>query len=128
MESDEAGEQDDFDPENPPVEPWYSVRCVIRFDDGGPTSTYEERITLWRAPSPDEALEMAEAEVAVYVGELDHAEYTGFAQSFNLFAGHTIGHGDEIFSLMRDSDLDPEDYLDTFFDTGAEHQGSLDDR
>jgi hypothetical protein len=116
-----------FDPENPPVEPWYAVRCVIRSTDGGPTSTYEERITLWRAPSPDEAIELAEAEAADYSASLEHAEYTGFAQSFNLFVGDTVGHGDEVFSLMRDSELDTEDYLDAFFDTGAEHQGVLDE-
>ena len=27
-----------FDPDDPPVEPWYAVRCVIRFADGGPTT------------------------------------------------------------------------------------------
>lgn len=117
-----------FDPENLPVEPWYAVRCVFKYSDAGPpTNTYEERITLWRAPSPDAALELAEAEATRYSESLDHAEYTGFAQSFNLFVGDTIGHGDEVFSLMRDSDLDAEDYLDVFFDTGAEHQGVIDE-
>jgi len=111
----------------PAAEPWYAVRCVFRLDDGGPTSTYEERITLWRAPSADEAIEMAEAEAVGYAEALEHAEYTGFAQSFNLFVGDAVGHGDEVFSLMRDSELDTEDYLDAFFDTGAEHQGVLDE-
>jgi hypothetical protein len=115
-----------FDPENPPVEPWYAVRCVIRGAISGPTTTYEERITLWRAPSADEAIELAEAEAIEYGEALGDAEYTGFAQSFNLFVGDTVGHGDEVFSLMRDSELDTEDYLDAFFDTGTEHQGVLD--
>lgn len=115
------------DPENLPVEPWYAVRAVIRFNDGEPTSTYEERITLWRAPSADEAIELAEAEATNYAESLEHAEYTGFAQSFSLFLGDSVGHGDEVFSLMRDSDLDTDDYLDAFFDTGAEHQGLLDE-
>ena len=39
----------------------------------------------------------------------------------------TTADGAEIFSLMRDSDLDPEDYLDTFFDTGEEHESHGDD-
>jgi hypothetical protein len=30
--------------------------------------------------------------------------------------------GCEIFSLVRQSDLDPGGYLDTFFDTGREQQ------
>lgn len=33
-----------------------------------------------------------------------------------------VGHGVEVFSLMRDSDLASEDYISRFFDTGAEHQ------
>jgi hypothetical protein len=33
--------------------------------------------------------------------------------------------GAEIFSLMRDSDLAPEDYLDSFFDTGTEGQRTM---
>ena len=33
-------------------------------------------------------------------------------------------HGAEVFSLMRDSDQAPADYLSSFFDTGREHQGA----
>jgi hypothetical protein len=32
------------------------------------------------------------------------------------------GHGAEVFSLMRDSPLDAQSYLDTHVDTGAERQ------
>ncbi|MFC0019029.1 hypothetical protein AAFN60_04080 [Roseibacillus persicicus] len=33
-----------------------------------------------------------------------------------------IPQGCEIFSLLRESDLEPEEYLDRFFDTGEERQ------
>lgn len=33
--------------------------------------------------------------------------------------------GAEVFSLMRDSDLEPDDYLDAFFSTGNERQGDV---
>ena len=36
-----------------------------------------------------------------------------------------LGDGAEVFSLMRDSDLTPHEYLDHFFDTGDERQGPL---
>jgi hypothetical protein len=36
------------------------------------------------------------------------------------------GSGVEVFSLIRDSDLPPKEYLDQFFDTGTEHQGKTD--
>jgi hypothetical protein len=111
-----------------PSEPWYAVRCVIRTAENrpwGPTdltpgvSAYEERITLWRASSPEEAIARAEAEAK------DHAEtlgdtYVGLAQLYHLF--DSPGDGAEVFSLIRDSPLDPDEYLDRFFDTGHERQ------
>lgn len=33
--------------------------------------------------------------------------------------------GSELFSLIRDSSLSPEAYVDHFFDTGSEHQGTM---
>ncbi|SCG64273.1 hypothetical protein GA0070213_10871 [Micromonospora humi] len=35
------------------------------------------------------------------------------------------GHGAEVYSLMRDSDLPAGAYLTRFFDTGDERQGTL---
>jgi hypothetical protein len=40
---------------------WFSVRCLFATDAAAP-GAYEERITLWRAPGFDEAIELAEAE------------------------------------------------------------------
>jgi hypothetical protein len=103
---------------------WYSVRCVFRVtkDDAGADEdpTYEERVTLWKAESLDEAIAMAEGEAAEYTsGGL--FEYLGIAQAFWLF--DEPGNGAEIFSLMRDSELGPNAYIDRFFDTGSERQG-----
>jgi hypothetical protein len=107
---------------------WYAVRCVfdgrvIAEARGLPEGahTYEERITLWNAGSFDEAVALAEAEARDYEGDL--SVYVGLAQAFQLF--EPPGHGAEIFSLMRDSTLDPGAYLDAFFDTGGEHQGEI---
>ena len=105
---------------------WWAVRCIIQVgarEDGAGTNVYEERITLWHAASADEAVQRAEAEVAEYVDLGDQpplGTYLGLAQCYHLFGG--VGDGAEVFSLMRDSDLGAEAYLDRFFDTGAEHQ------
>lgn len=103
----------------------YSVRCVLRFrdssHDGRFDGLYEERITLWRAASFDEAIALAEAEVREYARDLD-ADYTGLAQSYRL-ADDPADQGAEVFSLVRDSALPVEDYLDRHFDTGTERQG-----
>jgi hypothetical protein len=50
--------------ELPEAQPWYSVRCVIRSaaTSGVDGWTYEERVTMWRASSLDEAIERAEHE------------------------------------------------------------------
>ena len=83
---------------------------------------YEERITLWRANSSDEAIAKAEAEAEAYAAVIEEApsEYLGLGQSYAL-ADSATEDGAEVFSLIRDSNLDAERYIDTFFETGDEH-------
>ena len=102
---------------------WYAVRCVFRSawmesSEGLPPDEhlYEERVTLWQASSPEEAIALAEAEAAEFADDDD--EYLGLAQPFKLF--DDLVNGAEVFSLMRSSRLEPDEYLDTFFDTGDE--------
>jgi hypothetical protein len=97
---------------------WFSVRCVLRA--GG---TYEERINLWRVGSFAEAIAAAEVEAEAYAADVG-AVYAGLAQAYELF--DAPGHGAEVFSLMRDSDLDAEAYLEAFFATGREREGTVD--
>jgi hypothetical protein len=100
------------------IDGWYAVRCIFELLEG----SYEERITLWRAPGFDEAIGMAEDEADAYARSLD-AAYLGIAQAYDLF--DEPGHGAEVFSLIRDSDLGPDDYIDRFVSTGSEHQDDL---
>ena len=104
-----------------PAMSWYAVRCI--FAKGWPPeepSRYEERITLWRASSADEAIARAEAEAREYAATIYEApdEFLGLAQSYQL--SDEPGDGAEVFSLIRDSELSSETYLDTFFATGRE--------
>ena len=109
---------------------WYAVRCLV--DNGWPPGengrTYEERITLWRAASAEDAIARAETEAFAYAAAIeDHpGQYLGLAQSFRLF--DEPADGAEVFSLMRDSHLEPEAFLDTFFATGTEHQVELENQ
>ena len=106
---------------------WFAVRCVFAVptantdDDDSPDMTYEERVTLWRASGFDTAIVLAEQDARDYAEAVD-ASYLGLAQAYRL--AEEPGHGSEVFSLMRDSDLDVDDYLDSFFDTGDERQGA----
>jgi predicted metal-dependent hydrolase len=108
-----------------PVEPWYAVRCLFRFARAvspDPAGTYEERITLWRARSFKEAIDRAEVEAAEYAS-ITGGDYMDLAQAFHLAVEGSVGEGDEIFSLMRESTLEPSAYIDSYLDTGDERQG-----
>jgi hypothetical protein len=102
---------------------WYTVRCVFRRTswEGRP---FEERITLWRAESLDDAIELAEREARTYADETG-VEYLLFSQAYQLSDGAEPGNGTEVFSLLRDSELAPRNYIDTVFSTGREHTGEL---
>ena len=106
---------------------WFAVRCVFRngwpepAPDDPPGHDYEERITLWRADSADEAIAKAEAEAEAYASAIYEApsEFLGLAQSYKLFDSPDVD-GAEAFSLIRRSILEPDDYLTAFFNTGDE--------
>lgn len=100
--------------------PAYSVRCIFHWQprEGQQLrNLYEERVTLWTAPSIDSAIEMAEADALEYASDGD--EYLGISQAYVLY-DEVDASGIEVFSLLRESDLGPREYLQTFFDTGHE--------
>ena len=101
---------------------WFAVRCIIDHgqDDERKGHAYEERITLWRAASFDEAMERAEAEAIEYAAILTDVRVTDLVQAFKLF--EQPGDGAEVFSLIRLHESPPDAYIDAFFDTGTEFQ------
>jgi hypothetical protein len=84
---------------------------------------YEERITLWQAASFDQAIERAEDEAKRYAAALRRTEYLSVAQTYHLATENQPGDGDEIFALLRDCALVPDEYIARFFATGDERQG-----
>jgi hypothetical protein len=97
---------------------WIAVRCVFRLNSDS-TQLYEERVTLWQADELETAIVRAEAEASDYANQVD-AEFLGLAQAYAL--ADPLQDGAEVFSLLRASSLEPDDYLDRFFDTGTERQ------
>ncbi|SRR6266508_2169126 len=93
---------------------WFAVRHVIENE-----GAFEERVTLWRACSEDEAIARAEAEAAEYTAVVG-GNALGLFQCYRL--PEAPADGQEAFSLIRRSDLAAEQYLDAFFDTGQELQ------
>ena len=99
---------------------WYTVRCLF----GAPRGrgfVYEERLTLWCTDSFENAISFAEDEAAIYAAA-NKLEYLDLAQVC-LLPGYPTS-GAEVFSLLRDSELGSDEYLDSFFDTGTERQSS----
>lgn len=102
----------------------YSTRCLFEWaprTGQRKLHLYEERITLWRANSADDAIDMAEREAQAYAG--DNSTYLGVCQSYRLVESLAVS-GVEIFSLLRESDLEPQNYIDALFATGHERQTS----
>ncbi len=93
---------------------WFAVRHVIANE-----AAFEERITLWRTASAEDAIARAEREAAEYTNTVG-------GRALDLFQSYWLpeepADGAEVFSLIRDSELAPDAYLNTFFDTGAEYQ------
>ena len=103
---------------------WFGVRCVFELDPETRADTdpraFEERVTIWHASGFEMAIELAEAEALEYATILD-AKYLGLAQAYKI-EGPPM-QSCEVFSLIRQSELAPREYLSAFFDTGRENQG-----
>lgn len=96
---------------------WFGARTVYAGMENE-TRIYEERIIVLLAESMDDAIEKADKEAASYA-EDNGMEYLGYVNVF-LISDEAIRDKTEVYSLMRESELGPSEYLDTFFDTGKE--------
>lgn len=98
---------------------WYGVRTVYRWPRQG---AYEERVTIWRAQTADDAIAMADEEGDRYIAanrsKFEIQRLDNYANCYLLVREPT--NGSEVYSLLRSSDMSPEEYVDRFFETGAE--------
>lgn len=100
---------------------WYGAKTVYSVNykkRKNVMNLYEERVVLVKATSFDEALLEAEKEANYYADEND-MKYLEYVNVFKLY-DETIKDKTEVFSLMRDSKLAPDKYIDKYFDTGKE--------
>jgi hypothetical protein len=97
-------------------EPWYAAQCIFLHSgtEHDPRQRYEERITLLRADSFDQAVQRAENEAEEYCRDLDGCKYVGHVNVFHMY-DEKLGDGTEIFSSMQKSDLKPKEYLDLHY-------------
>jgi hypothetical protein len=101
---------------------WFAAKTVCKHqteEDGAAKTVYEERVVLLAAVDFSDALIKGEQEARQYCDSIECASYTGYINVYQL-SEEAVGHGTEIFSLLRDSELSETDYLDRFIDTGRE--------
>ncbi|HEV2706784.1 MAG TPA: DUF4288 domain-containing protein [Pyrinomonadaceae bacterium] len=102
-------------------QPWYGAKCIFLHTDieSCPGQVYEERVILVKAESLDAAISRAERMAEEYAEQLSGCLYIGFVDVFHIYDEH-IGEGTEVYSLMRASNLNRDDYLNRFYETGTE--------
>ena len=102
--------------------PSFTVRCLFRWPSRSESNvaSYEERIMLWTAETADDAISMAEAEAKAYAAGND-VEFLNLCQSYAM-PDEVAASGIEVFSLLRNSALKPDDYLRRYFITGDERE------
>lgn len=105
---------------------WFTVRLLIRLDPGATSlgqQLYEERATVWLCADAESALREATAEASSYARAAGEV-VSNFAQVYAMSG--PPAHGAMVFSLLRESDLEPHDYADYFYDTGTERTRPVD--
>jgi len=107
----------------------FGVMCLFRHTrpkwSGVRKYVYEERITLWTANSANDAIELAEQAACEYASMPNsdaesQIEYVGYCVAFDT-SETRYRQGLEVYSLLRGSDLDANDHIHRFHDTGDEY-------
>jgi hypothetical protein len=100
---------------------WYGAKTIYKhslIEDDIAKTLFEERVVLFQAIDFDGAIAQAEAEAGAYALSHD-VEYLGFMDVFYIF-DEKVGQGTEVYSLMRESGLSGQGYLDRFYHDGNE--------
>lgn len=72
-----------------------------------------------KAESQEEALTKAEKIAEDFCESMEGYSYTGYAEVFHLF-DEALSEGVEVYSTLRASSLEAEDYIRRFLRTGDE--------
>ena len=81
-------------------------------------------MTIWAAADLGGAIVLAEEEAKSYAAS-NGLHYLGYVQVYAIPSAE-LDVGIEVFSLIRESNLEPDEYLTSFFDTGRERQRYVD--
>jgi hypothetical protein len=91
------------------------------------TAVYEERVVVFLAEDFGNALAKAEVEAARYAAQFEDVEDLGYFTVYDM-TEESIRDGTEVFSLMRDSQMPPQDFLDRYHDRQSERASDVADQ
>lgn len=97
---------------------WYSVRSIFRFDKptgAEPGALFEERVVLFRAATPEEALEKGRAEANRYSQGETRPKMLTHIVAFSIWE-EELADGEEIWSCLRLVDISDEEFLSRFYE------------
>ncbi len=91
------------------------------------STLYEERMVLIESDSFDNALVEAKKEATAYADQFENVIFAGYIDLYELSL-KSLSAGSEFYSLIRRCSLDIDDYIDKFYDTGAECERDVIDK
>jgi hypothetical protein len=109
------------------IQEWYGAKTLYQIHSNTVeklNKLYEERVIVLKASSFDDAIAEAEEEAKRYANDVSGITFLGYVNIFKLFSENIIDKT-EVFSLMRESNLGPNKYIDRYFDTGKERTKKL---
>ena len=99
---------------------WFGVKCLFvhhNLSKEENKKIYEERVIVIRANDFDWAIKKAEKEAKEYAQNENECEYINFIDSFSI-DDNKISDFTEVYSIMRKSKLEADDYIETYYDDG----------
>jgi hypothetical protein len=90
----------------------YVVRMITLNREGVVGGVYNEQLTMWIADSPEQACDLARSQTADYCRDV-HEELLDYQEVWQMF--DYLRQGGEVFTSLRESSLDPDDYVSRYF-------------
>src|SRR5260221_7294794 len=97
---------------------WYSVRTIFKVPgstDGQRPTLFEERVVVFRAASPEEALGKGRDEAKRYSEGENQPRMLAHIVAFSLWE-EELSEGDEVWSCLRQLDVTDEEFLDRVYE------------
>lgn len=97
---------------------WYSVRSIFKLPastDGQRPPLFEERVVIFRATTPEEALAKARAEAKRYSEGETRPRMLDHMVVFSLW-GEDLREGEEVWSCLRQLNVSDEEFLERVYE------------